>query len=656
MTEGNSYLVPCKVVPVSAEAAAEQSVFAGHSWAEPDPAELRKAMRRVVEDCQGASEKGKLARKDILANFSRTAVARQAMARLAEVSPVTKSTFAMSASSEIKPACAWHGAFFNHHSLAHVNRELCVRLDSRFTLSLAPTEPSDFLVEDQGAPLAAIMPRFHADALEDAVHICHHYPPCMEPPGSCKWIVMQPWEFTAIPKMWVTSFARASEVWVNSEFTKRSFVESGLPAEMVHVIPLGVKTEVFRPEGPRFDLPTKKSLKFLYVGGLIHRKGFDVLLSAYRQAFRASDDVTLVVKPIGSSTYYPVNFQKDLRQMQADPEAPEITLIEDFLSENELASLYRSCDVLAAPYRGEGFGLPVLEAMACGLPVIVTRGGSTDDFVSGSEGWRIGAKLSPIGEESQPWGEFSGTAYELEPDLEELVQTLRTCVRDKKGRTDRGKHAARRASAFTWEAAAGNVAERIEAVRSCADGPNRAPVHFPVKESPKPSTVPPLTIDPKLVQEADISLCMIVRNEERVLADALASARPYFTEMIVVDTGSTDGTIQMATDAGAKVFEFPWRDSFSAARNESLKHASGKWIFWMDADDTLPPDCGRILVEAARSSSESTLAYVVPIQFVERDAEAGATSRRPCETLPQSPRSRLRGKDPRTDPSGSKRP
>src|SRR5207248_1654561 len=65
------------------------------------------------------------------------------------------------------------------------------------------------------------------------------------------------------------------------------------------------------------------------------------------------------------------------------------------------------------------------------------------------------------------------------------------------------------------------------------------------------------------------------------------SARGMFDEIIVVDTGSTDRTKESALQFGAKVFDFPWVDSFAAARNETLRHATGRWTFWLDADDRI---------------------------------------------------------------------
>ncbi len=90
-----------------------------------------------------------------------------------------------------------------------------------------------------------------------------------------------------------------------------------------------------------------------------------------------------------------------------------------------------------------------------------------------------------------------------------------------------------------------------------------------------------------------VSLTMIARDEERVLTRCLASVADLVDEIVFVDTGSTDGTRQLAAQARdrhgrpARVFRFVWIEDFSAARNEALRHARGDWIFWMDCDDWL---------------------------------------------------------------------
>lgn len=86
-------------------------------------------------------------------------------------------------------------------------------------------------------------------------------------------------------------------------------------------------------------------------------------------------------------------------------------------------------------------------------------------------------------------------------------------------------------------------------------------------------------------EPATVSLCMIVKNEENNLAACLEGIHDLVSEMIIVDTGSTDQTKSIAKKYGAKVVDFPWVDSFAAARNVALENASGDYIFWLDADD-----------------------------------------------------------------------
>ena len=82
-----------------------------------------------------------------------------------------------------------------------------------------------------------------------------------------------------------------------------------------------------------------------------------------------------------------------------------------------------------------------------------------------------------------------------------------------------------------------------------------------------------------------LSLAMMVRDEERFLEEALLSARDWVDEMVVVDTGSVDRTVEIAKDCGAKVSHYPWPNDFSKARNETIKRSSGDWVAILDADE-----------------------------------------------------------------------
>ena len=111
-----------------------------------------------------------------------------------------------------------------------------------------------------------------------------------------------------------------------------------------------------------------------------------------------------------------------------------------------------------------------------------------------------------------------------------------------------------------------------------------------------------------------LSLCMIVRDSAGTLRPGLESIRPWVDEMVIVDTGSTDETPRIVEEFGGRLFHFPWCDDFSAARNESLRLARGDWIFWMDSDDTIPPECGRQLRALIdRAVEPDVLGYVMQV-------------------------------------------
>jgi GT2 family glycosyltransferase/tetratricopeptide (TPR) repeat protein len=111
-----------------------------------------------------------------------------------------------------------------------------------------------------------------------------------------------------------------------------------------------------------------------------------------------------------------------------------------------------------------------------------------------------------------------------------------------------------------------------------------------------------------------LSLCMIVRDSARTLPACLESIRPWVDEMVIVDNGSVDETPRIVESFGGRLFHFPWCDDFSAARNESLRHARGDWLFWMDSDDTIPLESGRRLRRLIdRAVEPSLMGFVMQV-------------------------------------------
>jgi glycosyltransferase involved in cell wall biosynthesis len=299
------------------------------------------------------------------------------------------------------------------------------------------------------------------------VEVRHQWPPDLSPPRAGRLAVIQPWEFGAIPSTWLGPLtAQVDELWVPSDYVRDMYVAAGVAADRVVTIPNGVDLQAFMPEGPQRDLPgAGEGTRFLFVGGLIGRKGADVLFDAWREAFAGRDDVTLVLKDFGANGIYRDAGREPIHQHIAAGALPRILLIDDDLSTDEVAALYRACDVLVHPYRGEGFAMPVLEAMASGLPVLATGGGPTDEFLPEAAGWRLDARRAYFPEDRIDTLETHGRPWLLDPDRAHLVTLLRAA--DAAGDDElevRGAAGRAAAQSLSWDTVAALYEERIVAL------------------------------------------------------------------------------------------------------------------------------------------------------------------------------------------------
>jgi glycosyltransferase involved in cell wall biosynthesis len=319
------------------------------------------------------------------------------------------------------------------------------------------------------------------------VEIRHQWPPDLSPARAGRLAVIQPWEFGAIPEDWLEPLhANVDELWVPSEYVRSMYVQAGVDADRVVTIPNGVDLDVFSPDGPQRDIPEAgDGTRFLFVGGLIGRKGADVLFDAWREAFAARDDVTLVLKDFGANDIYRDSGREPIHRHIASGALPRIVLLDDDLSTDEVAALYRSCDVLVHPYRGEGFAMPVLEAMACGLPVIATAGGPTDEFLPAEAGWRIESRQVLFAEDRIDTLQTRGRPWVLEPDPAHLVALLRQAdTTDDDDLEARGRAGRAAAQDYSWDAVAARYQDRITALAARRPRPSSAAVHepFPLEE------------------------------------------------------------------------------------------------------------------------------------------------------------------------------
>lgn len=683
-----------------------------------------------------------------------------------------------------KQGVVWNGSFFVHHSLALVNRELTLALlnTNRFDIGIQHYEPPTFdpSSDPRFMPLAA---RMAAHPTNPSVTVRHRWPADFARPASGKLVLIQPWEFGSLPKAWVQGIeANVDEVWVPSHFVREEYLGSGVPGNKVFVVPNGVNTARFHPGVQSADLPTRKGYKFLFVGGTIARKGIDVLLDAYVRAFTAADDVSLIIKDFGANTFYAGQDASALiTAIQALPNAPEIIHLKNDLSEDGIASLYAACDALAHPYRGEGYGLPIAEAMACGKPVVVTGFGAALDFANADNSFLVPARKTILDQTRIDDMDLVDRVWWAEPDRDALASALRRLYENpQEGRSVGAKAAADIAANHTWTRAAAIAADRLEAIaarspylpatatqslgsglesakqdalrlaragnwlqvieaiykieKSAAagetdwelhnvlgvalyrcgrksesvalllDGVDNAPeprdfhhnlafvlldggnarkalIHAisAAESSPGNTEVartlqrarqaviaearrlrkrlsargtraakhnddyrtladlarhaerllmtPPAPAQapepPNANVSADtgpvvprISVVMIVKDEAKFLRGCLESVAGIADEIVVVDTGSTDGTVDIAAEFGAKIIHHEWTDDFSAARNVSLDHATGDWALWLDADERLAEGGGDLIRYLTVEAQAEVGGYMVNIRNI----------------------------------------
>ncbi len=216
-----------------------------------------------------------------------------------------------------------------------------------------------------------------------------------------------------------------------SAWSKAGLIRSGVEGDRIAVVPLGVDPQIYYPvSGDRRQLLRESFgwsnyFIFLNIGGQTDRKGIRPLLKAFAAVVDKYPDARLVLK--GSELLYPSRDEiaEACRVVLNDAERarvlPRLIYTGSQLSFAQIAELYQAADVYVSPYLAEGFNLPVLEAVACGLPVICTEGGPTDDFTRSDFALRIESKFTAVVIEGE-------TLFMLAPEWEHLTDLMQRAI------------------------------------------------------------------------------------------------------------------------------------------------------------------------------------------------------------------------------------
>ncbi|PKL80567.1 MAG: hypothetical protein CVV27_00170 [Candidatus Melainabacteria bacterium HGW-Melainabacteria-1] len=368
----------------------------------------------------------------------------------------------------------WEGDVLNYHSLGAVNRELLKQVLAQGDMEVEIRNFSDpsYLPEPGNEDYPLLQHLYKPLSGAPQLTVRHHWPPDFGLPQSPgHWVMIQPWEFGALPERWIYNMNKfVDQVWVPSDYVRQSYLRSGLLPDKVAVVSNGVDTDSYSPQAPPLVLNTDKRFKFLFVGGGILRKGVDLLLNAFVETFSAHDDVCLVIKEFGAGkVYQTIEIGEWIdRYRAAHPEMPEILHLTEDLPPEQMPSLYTSCDCLVHPFRGEGFALPIAEAMACERTVLVTEYGPTLEYCDESNAYFIPAEEVPFKEK-----QIDSTLvtvdypYWAEPDYDALKALLRHIYENPEEARQKAVNARETVcERLTWRHSLIQLEDRIEALKS----------------------------------------------------------------------------------------------------------------------------------------------------------------------------------------------
>ncbi|MEQ8331830.1 glycosyltransferase [Nisaea sp.] len=260
------------------------------------------------------------------------------------------------------------------------------------------------------------------------------------------------WESTEFPPGWLDKLKRADKIWIPTAWGHSVLIDNGISADQVQVVPEGVDPQLFNPEIPPTDaLKAFSGFKFLNVGRFEARKGTQLLIESFDREFGPNDDVRLV---LACDNHHDPEFDiarilRDLWLQRPD----RIVVIPPVRSHTRFAELYRACDAFVSPFRAEGWGLPVSEAMACGLPVIATNYSGPTGFLDESA-YKLSYKLVPIEDDYYRSAANVG-GFWAEPSRTHLRKLMREIYENSEESARRGRAGSRHIlENFTWMDAA----------------------------------------------------------------------------------------------------------------------------------------------------------------------------------------------------------
>lgn len=264
-------------------------------------------------------------------------------------------------------------------------------------------------------------------------------------PGYKWYIGGTMFETDRIPVSWVDACNKMDEIWVPTQFNLETFSNSGVERSKIKVIPFGIDHIYFNPlRVEPLPVEGKHGFTFLSTFQWTRRKGWDVLLKAYLRAFTLKDDVCLVIRSYyGKDESVEPRIAKYIEDLGYNPgEIPDIIVLDRVLSTEEMPALYASADAYVLPTRGEGWGIPYMEAMVMGLPTIGTRWSGNLEFMTDENSFLLDIDgLVDVDQEQIRDNPFYAGHKWAEPSEDHLVKLMRDVFEKREEARERGQKA-----------------------------------------------------------------------------------------------------------------------------------------------------------------------------------------------------------------------
>jgi glycosyltransferase involved in cell wall biosynthesis len=315
------------------------------------------------------------------------------------------------------------GHLLGSYSLAIVNRNFARTLERAhpgkvryLPVETVPIDHTEGVPAAEKAQMIELSAR-PAAADGNEIVISHHYPVLLLEDDYRLCLALFFWEESHVPAKTIRLLAKGFDGIISPTRTvTHALIDSGLNIPVATIgqpVDLAPYTALAASRPARGGVTT-----FLHVSSCFKRKGVDVLLAAWARAFTAADNVRLVIKTFPN----PHNdVEQQVTALRSDnPRLAAIEIVNRDAAAEEMPDFYAAADVMVLPSRGEGYNLPALEAMAAGLPLIVTGHGGHRDFCGPGEARMIAYRFAPS--ESHVGGRHS---MWVEPDIDDLAHALR---------------------------------------------------------------------------------------------------------------------------------------------------------------------------------------------------------------------------------------